>query len=259
MTTYAKMLSTLAIGAATLVTITFTCDEALAKSGGGGGMRSSSGGTRSLSVVRTPIVVSKVRTVRTVSAPTSVHPKVSSLVTRTKIKSSNLANIEKRRLKSTRLIPVNDEGGNPGGGGTTGTPPTKQPPVIVPPKQPPVVVPPTIPPVVINQPPKQPPVVVPPTIPPVVISQPPKQPPVIVPPTIPPIVIGQPPKQPPVIVVDPAPHPHPVHPPASVSVGIGAVAPVVEADPPGCTYERSVRHTPGVGLQRVIIKVCPDA
>jgi hypothetical protein len=202
-------------------------------------MRSSSGGTRSLSVVRTPIVVSKVRTVRTVSAPTSVHPKVSSLVTRTKIKSSNLANIEKRRLKSTRLIPVNDEGGNPGGGGTTGTPPTKQPPVIVPPKQPPVVVP--------------------PTIPPVVISQPPKQPPVIVPPTIPPIVIGQPPKQPPVIVVDPAPHPHPVHPPASVSVGIGAVAPVVEADPPGCTYERSVRHTPGVGLQRVIIKVCPDA
>ena len=239
MTTYAKMLSTLAIGAATLVTITFTCDEALAKSGGGGGMRSSSGGTRSLSVVRTPIVVSKVRTVRTISAPASVHPKVSSLVTRTKIKSSNLANIEKRRLKSTRLIPVNDEGGNPGGGGTTGTPPTKQPPVIVPPKQPPVVVP--------------------PTIPPVVISQPPKQPPVIVPPTIPPIVIGQPPKQPPVIVVDPAPHPHPVHPPASVSVGIGAVAPVVEADPPGCTYERSVRHTPGVGLQRVIIKVCPDA
>jgi hypothetical protein len=37
------------------------------------------------------------------------------------------------------------------------------------------------------------------------------------------------------------------------------VAPVVEADPPGCTYERTVRHTPGVGLQRVIIKVCPDA
>jgi hypothetical protein len=37
------------------------------------------------------------------------------------------------------------------------------------------------------------------------------------------------------------------------------VAPVVAADPPGCTYERTVRHTPGVGLQRVIIKICPDA
>jgi hypothetical protein len=255
MTTYAKMLSTLAIGAATLVTITFNCDDALARSGGGGGMRSFSG-ARSFSVARTPIVVSKVRTVRTVSAPVSVRSKVNSLATRTKIKPSNLATVEKRRLKSTRLIPVNDQNGNPGGGGSN--PPPKQPPVVVPP--------PTIPPGVTNPPlpPKQPPVVVPPTIPPVVVHPPlpPKQPPVVVPPTLPPVVVHPPlpPKQPPVIVVDPVPHPHPhpVYPPA-VSVGIGAVAPVVEADPPGCTYERTTRHTPGVGLQRVIIKICPDA
>jgi hypothetical protein len=31
------------------------------------------------------------------------------------------------------------------------------------------------------------------------------------------------------------------------------------ADPSGCSYERSVRKLPGGGLQRVIVKVCPDA
>jgi hypothetical protein len=43
--------------------------------------------------------------------------------------------------------------------------------------------------------------------------------------------------------------------------GIGpapAQAPVA-VDPPGCVYERSVRKPPGGGLQRVILKICPDA
>jgi translation initiation factor RLI1 len=33
----------------------------------------------------------------------------------------------------------------------------------------------------------------------------------------------------------------------------------VAVDPPGCVYERSVRKLPGGGLQRVIVKICPDA
>jgi hypothetical protein len=41
------------------------------------------------------------------------------------------------------------------------------------------------------------------------------------------------------------------------SVGFGVVA-APEAVDVGCTYERSVRKLPGGGLQRVIIKVCPD-
>ena len=66
-----------------------------------------------------------------------------------------------------------------------------------------------------------------------------------------------PPKNPP---APPAPppvvdHPH-SHP--SVSVGLGVVAAPVAVDPPGCVYERSVRKLPGGGLQRVIVKVCPD-
>jgi hypothetical protein len=32
----------------------------------------------------------------------------------------------------------------------------------------------------------------------------------------------------------------------------------VAVEPAGCTYERSVRKLPGGGLQRVLIKVCPD-
>jgi translation initiation factor RLI1 len=37
------------------------------------------------------------------------------------------------------------------------------------------------------------------------------------------------------------------------------VAAPVAVEPAGCTYERSVRKLPGGGLQRVLIKVCPDA
>jgi hypothetical protein len=49
------------------------------------------------------------------------------------------------------------------------------------------------------------------------------------------------------------PHSHP-----SVTVGLGVVAAPAAVEPPGCTYERSVRKLPGGGLQRVIVKVCPD-
>jgi hypothetical protein len=55
--------------------------------------------------------------------------------------------------------------------------------------------------------------------------------------------------RPPVIVVAP----QPVYSPASLTVAPVAV------DPPGCVYERSVRKLPGGGLQRVIVKICPDA
>ena len=61
-------------------------------------------------------------------------------------------------------------------------------------------------------------------------------------------------EKPPVIIVE---RPRPIYP----AVGIGAVpasAPVA-VDPPGCVYERSVRKLPGGGLQRVIVKICPDA
>jgi hypothetical protein len=45
----------------------------------------------------------------------------------------------------------------------------------------------------------------------------------------------------------------------TVSTGIGAAPAPVAVDPPGCVYERSVRKPPGGGLQRVILKICPDA
>src|SRR5262249_46678101 len=60
-------------------------------------------------------------------------------------------------------------------------------------------------------------------------------------------------KEPPVIIVE---RPRPIFAP-SVSVGAPAPAPAA-VDPPGCVYARSVRTLPGGGLQRVIVKVCPD-
>jgi hypothetical protein len=45
----------------------------------------------------------------------------------------------------------------------------------------------------------------------------------------------------------------------TVSTGTGAAPAPVAADPPGCVYERSVRKPAGGGLQRVILKICPDA
>ena len=56
-------------------------------------------------------------------------------------------------------------------------------------------------------------------------------------------------EKPPVIIVD---RPHPV-------VGIGVAPAPVVVEPAGCIYERSVRKLPGGGLQRVIVKMCPDA
>src|SRR5215813_10157289 len=53
--------------------------------------------------------------------------------------------------------------------------------------------------------------------------------------------------KPPVIIVE-----QPVYAPAPVTAAPVAV------DPPGCVYERSVRKLPGGGLQRVIVKVCPE-
>src|SRR5712672_1479845 len=50
-------------------------------------------------------------------------------------------------------------------------------------------------------------------------------------------------------------HLRPIYP----AVGIGAAPAAVAVDPPGCVYERSVRKLPGGGLQRVIVKICPDA
>jgi hypothetical protein len=76
--------------------------------------------------------------------------------------------------------------------------------------------------------------------------------------TPPPVVVNPPP-----VVVNPPPvvvNPPPVvmtPPPAPVSVGVGVAAPVA-VDLPGCVYERSVRKLPGGGLQRVIVKICPD-
>jgi hypothetical protein len=74
------------------------------------------------------------------------------------------------------------------------------------------------------------------------------------------VIVVDPPKNPPAPPAPPAPppvvdHPH-SHP--SVSAGLGVVAAPVAVDPPGCVYERSVRKLPGGGLQRVIVKVCPD-
>jgi hypothetical protein len=60
------------------------------------------------------------------------------------------------------------------------------------------------------------------------------------------------PSSPPVIVHER----RPVYIPTPVTVA--PVAPVA-VDPPGCIYERSVRKLPGGGLQRVIVKICPDA
>jgi hypothetical protein len=60
-------------------------------------------------------------------------------------------------------------------------------------------------------------------------------------------------EKPPVIIVE---RPRPIYVPG-VSVGVAPAA--VAVDPPGCVYERSVRKLPGGGLQRVIVKICPDA
>jgi len=54
---------------------------------------------------------------------------------------------------------------------------------------------------------------------------------------------------------------HPIRPNQlpPTSAGTGAAPASAAADAPGCVYERSVQKLPGSGLQRVILKICPDA
>ena len=235
MKTHTTMLSSLAIAA--LATVTFNSTEALAKSGGGGGGMRSFSSARSFSAVRTsPVVIKQFKTVTT--------PSVKKLTT------TKLTTVRDHRIKPAFLtdkkITLNPQPLPPG---TIG--PIKNPPVVVDPSHPVVVGP-------IG--PIKPPgggVVVDPVHPPAGPIGPIKPPGgggVIV-------VDPLPPKNPPAPPAPPAPppvvdHPH-SHP--SVSVGLGVVAAPAAVEPAGCTYERSVRKLPGGGLQRVIIKVCPDA
>jgi len=218
MKTRTSMLSSLAIAA--LATVTLNSTEALAKSGGGGG-----GGMRSFSAARTsPVVVTRVKTF---SAP-SVKKLTTSKLSTTVVRDHRL----KPAFLSGKKITLNPQPLHPAG--------------VIGPIKPPggVIVDPTHPPVVVGPiGPIKPPggVIVDPLHPPVVVGPldplPPKNPPA--PPAPPPVVDH--------------PHSHP-----SVSVGLGVVAAPVAVDPPGCVYERSVRKLPGGGLQRVIVKVCPD-
>jgi hypothetical protein len=282
MKTHTTMLSSLAIAA--LATVTLNSTEALAKSGGGGGggMRSFSS-ARSFSAARTsPVVIKQFKTV----TPTTVKKLNTTVVRdhRKTIIATGTTVVRDHRIKNVivrdhrNLDPIKLPGGisvTPPAGTTTptGTPggvsvtPTPGGTIHLPPGS--VLNPPggtTTPGGTIHLPPGG--VVVGPIGP--------IKPPgggVVVDPVHPPAgPIG--PIKPPgggVIVVDPLPPKNPPAPPApppvvdhphshpSVSVGLGVVAAPEATDPPGCTYERTVRHTPGVGLQRVIIKVCPDA
>jgi len=203
---------------AALATVTLNSTEALAKSGGGGG-----GGMRSFSAARTsPVAIRQFKTATTPAVKKLTTTKLTTPVVRDHRIKPSLLKGDKITLNPQPLLP----------GGVIG--PIKNPPVnATPVNNPPVVVGPI-------GPIKNPPVVVDPLHPPVVVG---------------PIVVDQlPPKNPPAPspVVDP-PHSHP-----SVSVGLGVVAAPVAVDPPGCVYERSVRKLPGGGLQRIIVKVCPD-
>src|SRR5262249_16918038 len=76
------------------------------------------------------------------------------------------------------------------------------------------------------------------------------------------IVDPVPPKDPPAPPAPPAPPPVVVNPPPVIvtppAVSLGVAAAPVAAEPVGCTYEKSVRKLAGGGLQRVLIKICPD-
>jgi hypothetical protein len=240
MKTHTTMLSSLAIAA--LATVTLNSTEALAKSGGGGGggggMRSFSS-ARSFSATRTsPVVIKQFKTVTTPSVKKLTTTKLATIVVRDhRIKPAFLTD-KKITLNPQPLPPGNAGPIKPPGG------------VVVDPTHPPVVVGPVGP----IKPPGG--VIVDPTHPPVVVG------PIgpigpIKPPGNGPIVDPLPPAPPPVVVNPPAP-PVVVIPPAPVSVGFGVAAAAEAIDPPGCTYERSVRKLPGGGLQRVIVKVCPD-
>jgi hypothetical protein len=250
MKTRSSMLSSLALAA--LATVTLNSSEALAK-GGPSGM----GGMRSFSAARTPIAVTKFKTFNTTRT-------IKKLTVKTHTTTAVVRNT--RKLDTTKVLGggvLNPPGGTttPGGtiqppGGVVFNPPGG---VVLNPPGGVVFNPPGGP---IHQPPGG--VVLNP--PGGVVLNPPGGP------------IHQPPggvvlNPPGGVIVDPGPggklpplEPPPiknppivVNPPVVVTpVSVGVAAPVA-VDPPGCTYERSVRKLPGGGLQRVLIKVCPDA
>jgi hypothetical protein len=234
MKTRSSMLSSLALAA--LATVTLNSSEALAK-GGPSGM----GGMRSFSAARTPIAVTKFKTFNTTRT-------IKKLTVKTHTTTAVVRNT--RKLDTTKVLGggvLNPPGGTttPGGGTTTPGGTIHQPPggVVFNPPGGVVLNPPGG---VVFNPPGGP------------IHQPPGG------------VVLNPPGG---VIVDPGPggklpplEPPPiknppivVNPPVVVTpVSVGVAAPVA-VDPPGCTYERSVRKLPGGGLQRVLIKVCPDA
>jgi hypothetical protein len=54
-------------------------------------------------------------------------------------------------------------------------------------------------------------------------------------------------------------HPIRPNPLPPTSAGTGAAPTATTADQPNCVYERTVQKRPDGGLQRVVLKVCPDA
>jgi hypothetical protein len=231
MKTRSSMLSSLAIAA--LATVTLNSTQALAK----GGM----GGMHSFSAMRTtPVVVTKYKSLNTTSTYKKLTARNTTALTRKLTTNKVLTGIgtEPTPIKTfpvtvanpIKTFPVTGIGTNPGG--AIFNPPTG------PIKTFPVTGIGTNPGGAIFNPPTDPIK----TLPGggiIVDPGPGKLPPLEPPPTKPPVVVN-----PPVVVTPP------------VSVGVAAAPVAVEA--PGCVYEKSVRKLPDGGLQRVIVKVCPD-
>ena len=279
MTTRTNMLSGLALAA--LATVTLNSTAALAKPGGGG-----SSGMRFSAVRTSPVVINKITTTRTFKKVSTPTPGGSGLILPPRRTVTTLAQERLKPNPTTTDVKVYRLGHLLSGDGKNTLNPQPLPPSSLDdkisavdkaigssvnqpslpsglgksvgdalgsspllPKLPPVATPlPAGTPPVVTLPPKQlPPILTPPPAgTPPVVTLPPKLPT----PSTPPIILP-----PPVVVTPPAP-PVVVTPPVSVGVGVVAATEVIE--PVGCTYERSVRKLPGGGLQRVIIKVCPD-
>jgi hypothetical protein len=230
MTTKMRIFSSLALTAATLFVVPLSSEEASAGGGHGGG------GMRSFSVVRTsPVVISRART-------TSVSTVRKQTVSQTKLKNFQAGDTLRNKqvvdkLKNKHEDKLKNKQEDKLKAKLTERPPTQCNAKVTahgcggggggtpndPPKQ---------------EPPKQ---------------DPPKQDP---PKQDPPKDSGKDhggtiEKEKPIIVE----RLRPIYP----AVGIGAAPAAVAVDPPGCVYERSVRKLPGGGLQRVIVKICPDA
>src|SRR5262245_48678106 len=181
MKTRTIMLSSLAIAA--LATVTLNATEALAKSGGGGGMRS-------FSAARTPVVVKQFKTV----TPSTVKKLTTPKLTTPKLTDNRIKNIKDKITLNPQPLP-------PGGVGPIKDP--GKPPIVVVGPKPPIGIPPkTLPyptgrPIVVDP---KPPIGIPPKplpLPPVVVVDP--KPPIGIPPKPLPFPPGGP------IVVDPKP------------------------------------------------------